>query len=436
MAKKLLKPKSKGKLSKRSKSTVGKNKTSIKKISTGRGGVSKGGVKKAKNNKKKVIKKKTVPKNSKKKANLKTPKKSLKPTGPKNKRKNLHKKVKKKTTKNKPKHSRKPSKIKAKHVNTPKRITPVEKDEVPIIKGSEVIQGRKLGEGGFGKVIEGVFRGRKVAVKIPLRKEDFEEALIEFRKLRNFRHRNVVEAIAYCRDPAMFVMEFMAGGTLNSWLHDGNNKSIPLNWFQGIVLLTDIARGVKLLHDASLLHGDLSSNNVLLKRDHATAKISDFGTVQMIEKYINASVAGQIDEAVGAFRWMAPQRLRFSKPDNYSDVWSYGCILIEFLTLPRKIPFTAASTAQLIAKLENYVEGDIRDLRIDLGEMDPEAPPPLQDLMYRCLKAKRVERPDYGQIVDELENIHNWLKKKYNNGQNKIKTNSKRIYSPDIRTWR
>ncbi|CAF4428896.1 unnamed protein product, partial [Rotaria magnacalcarata] len=33
--------------------------------------------------------------------------------------------------------------------------------------------------------------------------------------------------------------------------------------------------------------------------------------------------------------------------------------------------------------------------------MDPEAPPPLQDLMYRCLKAKRVERPDYGQIVDE-----------------------------------
>ena len=37
-------------------------------------------------------------------------------------------------------------------------------------------------------------------------------------------------------------------------------------------------------------------------------------------RYINASLAGQIDEAVGAFRWMAPQRLRFSKPDNYSDV--------------------------------------------------------------------------------------------------------------------
>lgn len=77
---------------------------------------------------------------------------------------------------------------------------------------------------------------------------------------------------------------------------------------------------------------------------------------------------------------MAPQRLRFSKPDNYSDVWSYGCILIECLTLPRKIPFAAASTAQLIAKLENYVEGDIRDLRIDLGEMDPDIPTILQNL--------------------------------------------------------
>ena len=39
---------------------------------------------------------------------------------------------------------------------------------------------------------------------MPLRKEDFEEALVEFKKLRNFRHRNVVEAIAYCKEPAMF----------------------------------------------------------------------------------------------------------------------------------------------------------------------------------------------------------------------------------------
>ena len=140
-----------------------------------------------------------------------------------------------------------------------------------------------------------------MAVKMPLRKEDFEEALVEFKKLRNFRHRNVVEAIAYCKDPAMFgaygrkvtiaspvlspsVMEFMAGGTLNSWLHEGNNRHTPMNWFQGLALLIDISRGVKLLHDASLLHGDLSSNNVLLTRDHSTAKISDFGTVQMIEK--------------------------------------------------------------------------------------------------------------------------------------------------------
>ncbi|CAF4834158.1 unnamed protein product, partial [Rotaria socialis] len=61
------------------------------------------------------------------------------------------------------------------------------------------------------------------------------------------------------------------------------------------------------------------------------------------------------------------------------------------------------------AKLENYVEGDIRDLRIDLGEMDPEGPPSLQDLMYRCLKAKRVERPDYGQIVDEVFNKNKHL---------------------------
>lgn len=56
----------------------------------------------------------------------------------------------------------------------------------------------------FYLLLLGTYRGRSVAVKIPLRKEDFAEALIEFKKLRNFRHRNVVEAIAYCKDPAMF----------------------------------------------------------------------------------------------------------------------------------------------------------------------------------------------------------------------------------------
>ena len=157
---------------------------------------------------------------------------------------------------------------------------------------------------------------------MPLRKEDFEEALVEFRKLRNFRHRNVVEAIAYCKDPAMFgerrtfrggerlvcraVMEFMAGGTLNGWLHDGNNKTLPMNWFQGIALLIDVARGVKLLHDASLLHGDLSSNNVLLTGDHRTAKISDFGTVQMIEKYVQI---GRVERRRGESIVQIHQRL-------------------------------------------------------------------------------------------------------------------------------
>ncbi|CAF4008182.1 unnamed protein product, partial [Adineta steineri] len=93
-------------------------------------------------------------------------------------------------------------------------------------------------------------------------------------------------------------------------------------------------------------------------------------------------------------------------------------------------------TAQLIAKLESYIEGDIRDLRIDLGEIDPDVPPLLQDLMYRCLKAKRVERPDYGEIADKLEYIHNWLTKKHSNSYSKFKTNNKRVHSSDIRTWR
>ena len=66
---------------------------------------------------------------------------------------------------------------------------------------------------------------------------------------------------------------------------------------------------------------------------------------------------------------------------------------MEFLTHPRKIPFSAASTGQLIARLESYVEGDIRDLHIDLGEIDPDGPPLLQELSVESSSICKVHIP-------------------------------------------
>ncbi|CAF0781118.1 unnamed protein product [Didymodactylos carnosus] len=274
-------------------------------------------------------------------------------------------------------------------------------EEIPVAAWYQVTTGQTLGEGGLyaiheyfsGKVVKGTYNGRTVAIKIPLRLEDFNEALNEFQKLRNFVHRNVVEAIAYCKTPPMLIMEYMEGGTLYGWLHNGENKTRKINWYQGMSLLLDIAHGVKLLHDSNLLHGDLSSNNVLLTSDHETAKISDFGTVQLVEKYINASLAGQVDEAIDGCHL---------RDFGITVLTSYGCILMEFLSQPRRIPFYEANTTILMNKLESYTEGDIRDLGIPL---DQTSPPELEELMYNCLKAKRTDRPDYGKICDILEPI-------------------------------
>ena len=83
------------------------------------------------------------------------------------------------------------------------------------------------------------------------------------------------------------------------------------------------------LFDFQLLHRDLAARNVLVMEDY-TCKISDFGFARDITQ--SRQYESRVQNRLPV-RWMAPESLFDCIYSVPSDVWAYGVVLWEIVTL-------------------------------------------------------------------------------------------------------
>ncbi|VDK48131.1 unnamed protein product [Anisakis simplex] len=91
-------------------------------------------------------------------------------------------------------------------------------------------------------------------------------------------------------------------------------------------------------------------------------------------------------------RWMAPESLKDGKFTMKSDVWSYGIVLYEMLTLAQQ-PYSGIGNEEVF----NYIGVSRRILTRPTG-----CPDFWYDLMVQCWKYDPRDRPDFAQIVAKL----------------------------------
>jgi leucine-rich repeat kinase 2 len=190
------------------------------------------------------------------------------------------------------------------------------------VEFDEIEMGEELGVGGYAVVLLGKFQGQEVAVKklvLPeaATEEQMEQIVAVFQEFRreaqlmsSMQHPNVVGLLGVVRDPLCLVLELMDLGSLHDVLHD---DSRILDWRTKLSFANDVAKGMAYLHRFKLIHRDLKSPNVLVKKDDSVdvgvcAKIADFGLTRKMEltDVLNTKA---VDNPV----WLAPEILTKQK---------------------------------------------------------------------------------------------------------------------------
>ncbi|XP_059839660.1 serine/threonine-protein kinase TNNI3K isoform X2 [Hypanus sabinus] len=252
-----------------------------------------------------------------------------------------------------------------------------------------------IGSGSFGKVYKGRCRNKIVAIKryranTFCSKSDVDMFCREVSILCRLNHPCVIQFVGAClSDPSQFaiVTQYISGGSLFSLLHE-QKRIIDLQ--SKLIIAIDVAKGMEYLHNLTqpIIHRDLNSHNILLYED-GHAVVADFGE----SRFLLSMDEDNMTKQPGNLRWMAPEV--FTQCTRYTikaDVFSYALCLWELLT--GEIPFAHLKPAAAAADMAYH------HVRPPIGYSIPK---PISSLLMRAWNACPEERPEFSEMVTNLE---------------------------------
>ncbi|KAI9106679.1 hypothetical protein K1719_022207 [Acacia pycnantha] len=253
----------------------------------------------------------------------------------------------------------------------------------------------RVGAGSFGTVHRAEWHGSDVAVKV-LTIQDFQddqlkEFLREVAIMKRVRHPNVVLFMgAVTKQPNLsIVTEYLPRGSLYRLIHRPASSEM-LDQRRRLRMALDVAKGINYLHCLSppIVHWDLKSPNLLVDKNW-TVKVCDFGLSRF-----KANTFISSKSVAGTPEWMAPEFLRGEPSNEKSDVFSFGVILWELVTMQQ--PWNGLSPAQVVGA----VAFQNRKLSIP-----PNISPILASLMESCWDDDPKKRPSFSNIVESLKKL-------------------------------
>ncbi|XP_014604411.1 PREDICTED: fibroblast growth factor receptor homolog 1-like isoform X1 [Polistes canadensis] len=275
-----------------------------------------------------------------------------------------------------------------------------------------------LGEGAFGKVIRAQTNtgrpGIPSVVAVKMLKESHTDAemmdlVSEMEMMKMIgKHVNIINLLGACTQggPLYVIVEFAPNGNLRDFLRIHRPSASPA--FQSTIgqeekerkTLTQkdlvsfayqVARGMEYLASRRCIHRDLAARNVLVS-DEYILKIADFGLARDIHchDYYRKTTDGRLP-----VKWMAPEALFHRVYTTQSDVWSYGVLLWEIMTLGG----TPYPSVPSVEKLFQLLRTGHR------MEKPPCCSIEIYMLMRDCWSYQPTERPTFSELVEDLDRI-------------------------------
>ena len=240
---------------------------------------------------------------------------------------------------------------------------------------------QRVGEGGWGTVSVGLFRGQEVAVKqlhAIIGNSDYCKDLVrrEIGLMAKVRHPNLLLFIAAVLDTPskspIIITELMETNLRiayeNNRIADDRTK---------LLILKDVSTALNYLHlhIVPIVHRDVSSANVLLQalpNNHWRGKLSDFGSANLAG---DATTPGP-----GAIAYSAPEALKRGDQSPKMDVYSYGVLFCEVFT--SHFPYHGAIPGMMTTLANKW--------------------PMMHDLVQSCILEDPYQRPSMNTIVNRI----------------------------------
>uniref|UniRef100_A0A8D0R9A9 Hormonally up-regulated neu tumor-associated kinase n=1 Tax=Sus scrofa TaxID=9823 RepID=A0A8D0R9A9_PIG len=266
--------------------------------------------------------------------------------------------------------------------------------------GNYLIGSRKLGEGSFAKVREGlhVLTGEKVAIKVIDKKRAKKDTYVTKNLRREgqiqqmIRHPNITQLldILETENSYYLVMELCPGGNLMHKIYEKKR----LEESEARRYIRQLISAVEHLHRAGVVHRDLKIENLLLDEDN-NIKLIDFGLSNC------AGILGHSDPfstQCGSPAYAAPELLARKKYGPKIDVWSIGVNMYAMLT--GTLPFTVEPFS-LRALYQKMVDKEMNPLPTQLSTG-------AVNFLRSLLEPDPVKRPNIQQAL-----ANRWLNENY-----------------------
>ena len=276
------------------------------------------------------------------------------------------------------------------------------------------LQNKEIGRGAYGKVFTANYLGLRCAAKeihsllydgvSPEEKKAIKDGFIrECYHSSLIRHPNIVQFMGvYYKEQSdlpIMVMELMDTSLTSFIAKNHTNIANKTKLF----ILHDVSLGLSYLHGRrpSVIHRDLSSNNVLLSKGHLVVKISDLGMAKMI-RADSKQTRSRITTAPGTLHFMPPEALDEEDPiyGTPVDVFSFAGIALHLFSEKWPTPSGSKKRDPNTKKIVSLSEVDRRQQYLD--KMTAEAAV-LKEMVMRCLDDDPDQRPPIQEVSQRIK---------------------------------
>ncbi len=207
---------------------------------------------------------------------------------------------------------------------------------------------RSIGEGGMANVYlaHDIILDRAVAIKVLRGDLSNDDKFVrrfqrEALSASSLSHPNIVEVYDVGEDDGKYyiVMEYINGKTLKELV----KKRGALTLAEVVDIMSQLADGISVAHDAYIIHRDIKPQNVMIL-ENGLVKITDFG----IALALNSTSLTQTNSVMGSVHYIPPEQANGKGCTIKSDIYSLGILMYELVT--GKVPFKGENAVEIALK--------------------------------------------------------------------------------------